>query len=775
MNKQDWRIFDYMVIIFFALFMAYFTLNVANANTFFKGINNSYLVEEPTSTASAGGTTTLTATSNTVQIFTGVTTQTVVLPNATTLPVGRSFYIGSQTTGALTIQDASAGTLTTILALESATFRLITNGSAAGSWDVEFHFYGGGTGILPLSQGGTGTALANGSANQIIQSNGNGTVKWSTATFPSTATTTGTILRADGTNWAASTLTVPNTATAPCAMVVNTNDTQTCLAATTTNRLMRTNGTTIAFSQADLTTDVTGILPVANGGTGASSLTNHGVLIGQATSAVVATAAGSAGQVLQSGGAAADPSYSTATYPSTAGTVPAALVANTANTYTNVVGTTANRLLRTDGSTISFAQAALTTDVTGVLPVANGGSGTSTQFTTGSVVFAGGSGVYSQDNTNFFWDDTNNFLGIGVATPATALHVDAPDGATNRLIQLTNADTGVATTDGITFSIDSNEHFEIRNLETSKNMTLQSDTGVLQIFGAGGAKVGAGSMTVGGIFDVESTAGFLYPPRMTTTERNAVASGSPDNGAILYNSTTNKINFRENSAWTSVATLPISLTADVTGVLPLANGGTNKNMTAVAGGAVYTDADSQEVTSAGTSGQVLTSAGTGAPAFGWGSQVAAMMTFATVETVSTTSTSATFATGSNWTGPTEVYDNANLCDLQNTDNNGPRITCSAAKAGIYTISWNTIWSRNNTNDIFARIYCSDGTTTYDFAQVRSTGSIIIFSVDVQCTFYYSSAASRTWDVRISSENGAATTDLAFISNKPVVVRYSPIP
>ena len=59
---------------------------------------------------------------------------------------------------------------------------------------------------------------------------------------------------------------------------------------------------------------------VAGGGTGAVTLTNHGVLIGQATSAISATAAGSAGQVLQSGGASADPSYSTATYPSTAGT-----------------------------------------------------------------------------------------------------------------------------------------------------------------------------------------------------------------------------------------------------------------------------------------------------------------------------------------------------------------------------------------------------------------------------------------------------------------------
>jgi hypothetical protein len=69
----------------------------------------------------------------------------------------------------------------------------------------------------------------------------------------------------------------------------------------------------------------------------------------------------------------------------------------------------------------------LTTGVTGTLPVTNGGTGTATQFTSGSVVFAGGSGVYTQDNTNFFWDDTNNRLGIGTASPAVKLAVSSTD------------------------------------------------------------------------------------------------------------------------------------------------------------------------------------------------------------------------------------------------------------------------------------------------------------------------------------------------------------
>lgn len=52
----------------------------------------------------------------------------------------------------------------------------------------------------------------------------------------------------------------------------------------------------------------------------ASAITQHDVLIGGASNAITSVGPGSSGQVLQSGGGAADPSYSTATYPSTAGT-----------------------------------------------------------------------------------------------------------------------------------------------------------------------------------------------------------------------------------------------------------------------------------------------------------------------------------------------------------------------------------------------------------------------------------------------------------------------
>lgn len=64
-------------------------------------------------------------------------------------------------------------------------------------------------------------------------------------------------------------------------------------------------------------------------------------------------------------------------------------------------------------------------NVTGTVAVTNGGTGTTTSFTTGSIVFAGASGVYSQDNANFFWDDTNNRLGVGTTGPSYKLHASS--------------------------------------------------------------------------------------------------------------------------------------------------------------------------------------------------------------------------------------------------------------------------------------------------------------------------------------------------------------
>ena len=91
----------------------------------------------------------------------------------------------------------------------------------------------------------------------------------------------------------------------------------------------------------------------------------------------------------------------------------------TAYTTNGIVRTTSgNGTLSSTGGAIN-----LTTEVTGTLPVGNGGTGTATAFTQGSVVFAGASGIYSQNNANFFWDNTNSRLGIGTTGPTDKVYI----------------------------------------------------------------------------------------------------------------------------------------------------------------------------------------------------------------------------------------------------------------------------------------------------------------------------------------------------------------
>lgn len=54
---------------------------------------------------------------------------------------------------------------------------------------------------------------------------------------------------------------------------------------------------------------------------------------------------------------------------------------------------------------------------------AGAGNGLSLPFSAGSVLFMGPSGQIAQDNPKFFWDDTNDRLGIGTNAPSFDLHI----------------------------------------------------------------------------------------------------------------------------------------------------------------------------------------------------------------------------------------------------------------------------------------------------------------------------------------------------------------
>lgn len=77
-------------------------------------------------------------------------------------------------------------------------------------------------------------------------------------------------------------------------------------------------------------------------------------------------------------------------------------------------------------------------------------------FTAGSVLFASTDGSVTQDNSNFYWDDTNNRLGLGVTVPSGYVHINFTGGSkvglqiqdnipsADTLINLINPDNTIA-------------------------------------------------------------------------------------------------------------------------------------------------------------------------------------------------------------------------------------------------------------------------------------------------------------------------------------------
>ncbi len=96
--------------------------------------------------------------------------------------------------------------------------------------------------------------------------------------------------------------------------------------------------------------------------------------------------------------------------------------ADGATTMTFLAPAVVGKVLKS-GTNPSWAAIDLTADVgTSVLPVGNGGTGTSDQFDQGGVVFAGSNGVYDSDDV-FFWNNTSKRLGLGTSSPGGRLHV----------------------------------------------------------------------------------------------------------------------------------------------------------------------------------------------------------------------------------------------------------------------------------------------------------------------------------------------------------------
>jgi hypothetical protein len=101
---------------------------------------------------------------------------------------------------------------------------------------------------------------------------------------------------------------------------------------------------------------------------------------------------------------------------------------NTTGTAGNITATTNSTLVTLSSLSLPYSQ------LTGVPPISG--------FTQGSVLFAGASGQISQDNPNFYWNDSNLSLGLGVI-PASNIALDIVNSnGTSKAIQTTSYGTG---------------------------------------------------------------------------------------------------------------------------------------------------------------------------------------------------------------------------------------------------------------------------------------------------------------------------------------------
>ena len=152
-----------------------------------------------TSTATAAGTTTLTATSSYYQQFTGVTTQTVVLPVTSTLTTGYTYHIVNNSTGVVTVNSSGSNL---VIAIPSGTTAMCTcigtTLTTAADWEsgiTDFSTYTGSGAVVmgtapsisALTLTGTLTASSSAGTNgQVLTSSGSG-VSWTTPSAGTTA------------------------------------------------------------------------------------------------------------------------------------------------------------------------------------------------------------------------------------------------------------------------------------------------------------------------------------------------------------------------------------------------------------------------------------------------------------------------------------------------------------------------------------------------------------------------------------------------------------
>lgn len=325
---------------------------------------------------------------------------------------------------------------------------------------------------------------------------------------------------------------------------------------------------------------VTTPVTVPNGGTGDTTLTAHGVLVGEGTSAVAVTSAGSSGQPLLSGGASADPNW---------GTLSVAFGGTGDTTLTNhgvLVGQATGAVAATAAGTSGvplIGQGSSADPVFGTAIVAGGGTGDTTltnhgvligQGTSAVAVTSAGtagqvltSGGASADPT---WANTTSVGGmariaqvITSGSQATITFSSIPATYTDLKIILTGRDTS-SSVDDSNFRILFNGDTTGGNYTATQNLGVKATVSILSTIVADSNGVAIGLLPgTSSIAAPVGVAEITIPLYAGTTFQKQVIGMSADH----YN-TANLIMMMRTATWLNTAAInSITLTAGGTAFL----------------------------------------------------------------------------------------------------------------------------------------------------------------------------------------------------------------
>jgi hypothetical protein len=157
--------------------------------------------------------------------------------------------------------------------------------------------------------------------------------------------------------------------------------------------------------------------------------------------------------------------------------------------------------------------------------------------------------VIAGDDTNLVWDNTNKRLGVGFNNPSASLHVrgSSTGSATTALLVQNSAGTAVLTVkDGGADKVVVMPSALIGSLEIV-GTTIGAGGGASISFPNNRIFLGNGSVETSARLQVDSTTQGFLPPRMTTTQKNAITS--PAAGLQVYDTTLNQMSYYNGTSW----------------------------------------------------------------------------------------------------------------------------------------------------------------------------------------------------------------------------------